>query len=104
MRSARPFSFAATSVLCLVALVASACSTRNSADTSDALRPHAADAYPDFSQPLDSAMEQMTDEQAARQEAQLTALSRQRQAGRISEAEYRRRVEALRLLGRETAQ
>jgi hypothetical protein len=68
------------------------------------VRPAPADKYPDFSQPLDSAMPQMTDEEAARQEAQLSALSRQRQAGTISAAEYRRRVEALRLLGQQAEQ
>lgn len=79
-------------------------STGSSSETlaADRVRPASADKYPDFSQPLDSAMAQMTDEEAVRQEAQLSALARQRQAGTISAAEYRRRVEALRVLGRQT--
>lgn len=77
-------------------------STSSDVSTTDRVRPAPAEKYPDFSQPLDSAMAQMTDEEAARQEAQLSALARQRQAGTISAAEYRRRVEALRLLGQQT--
>jgi len=72
--------------------------------STERVRPAPADKYPDFSEPLDSAMAQMTDEEAARQEAQLSALGRQRQAGTISAAEYRRRVEALRLLGQQAEQ
>lgn len=59
--------------------------------------------YPDFSRPLNSAMEQMTDEDAKTMETQLTALAGQRRAGAISEAEYLRRVEELRALGKTTA-
>ena len=65
-------------------------------------RPVQADKYPDFSKPLDSAMPQMTDEDAARMETQLSALARQRKAGTVSEAEYRRRVAELQALGRTT--
>lgn len=65
-------------------------------------RPVQSDRYPDFSKPLDSAMPQMTDEDAARMETQLSALARQRKAGTVSEAEYRRRVEELQALGRTT--
>jgi hypothetical protein len=65
-------------------------------------RPVKSDVYPDFSKPLDSAMPQMTDEDAVRMEAQLSALARQRRAGTVSEAEYRRRVEELQALGRTT--
>lgn len=98
--------------LCLLLLPAAAamltgCSSASTSSevlTSERVRPAAADKYPDFSQPLDSAMAQMSDEEAARQEAQLSALARQRQAGTISAAEYRRRVEALRLLGRQAEQ
>ena len=82
----------------------SSTSTSSEALTPGRVRPASADKYPDFSQPLDSAMAQMTDEEAARQQAQLSALARQRQAGTISAAEYRRRVEALRLLGQQAEQ
>jgi hypothetical protein len=90
----------------LAASMAGCSSTSTSSEvlTTERVRPAPADKYPDFSQPLDSAMPQMTDEEAARQEAQLSALSRQRQAGTISAAEYRRRVEALRLLGQQAEQ
>ena len=90
-----------------VAISLAGCSsttTSNEVLTTERVRPAPADKYPDFSQPLDSAMAQMTDEEAARQEAQLSALARQRQAGNISAAEYRRRVEALRLLGQKAEQ
>jgi hypothetical protein len=88
------------------ALLGACSSTSTSSDalTTERVRPASADEYPDFSQPLDSAMAQMSDEEAARQEAQLSALARQRQAGTISAAEYRRRVEALRLLGQQAEQ
>jgi hypothetical protein len=91
----------------LVAAVLAGCSsTTESSDlaATQRIRPAPADKYPDFSQPLDSAMTQMSDEEAARQEVQLSALARQRQAASISAAEYRRRVEALRLLGQQTEQ
>lgn len=67
-------------------------------------RPVQSDRYPDFSKPLDSAMPQMTDEDAARMETQLSALARQRRAGTVSEAEYWRRVRELQALGRSTEQ
>jgi len=65
-------------------------------------RPVQADKYPDFSKPLDSAMPQMTDADAAQMETQLSALARQRRTGAVSEAEYRRRVAELQALGRTT--
>lgn len=90
----------------VVALVGGCSSSNTSGEVlaTGRLHPAPADTYPDFSKPLDSAMAQMTDEEAARQEAQLSALARQRQAGTISAAEYRRRVEALRLLGQKAEQ
>lgn len=94
-------------VLPVVAALLGGCSSKSTSSdllTTERVRPASADKYPDFSQPLDSAMAQMTDEEAARQEAQLSALARQRQAGTISSAEYRRRVEALRLLGQQAEQ
>lgn len=94
-------------LLPVVAALISGCSsasTSNEVLTAEHVRPAPADKYPDFSRSLDSAMAQMTDEEAARQEAQLSALSRQRQAGTISAAEYHRRVEALRVLGQQTEQ
>ena len=104
MRSAA-YHLCSLSALALIALSAAACSSTSASD--DALatgrpRPVTADKYPDISQPLDSAMAQMTDEEAERQEKQLSALARQRKLGRISEAEYRRRVAELRQLGAET--
>ena len=65
-------------------------------------RPVQADRYPDFSKPLDSAMPQMSDQEAARIETQLSALARQRRSGAVSEAEYWRRVRELQALGRTT--
>ena len=60
------------------------------------------DVYPDFSKPLTSAMPQMSNEEAAKQEAQLSRLAAQRKSGAISEAEYNRRVEELRKLNKQT--
>jgi hypothetical protein len=54
--------------------------------------------YPDFSKPLTSAMDQMSDDEAKAQEAQLAGLASQRRRGTISEAEYRRRVQEMRKL------
>jgi hypothetical protein len=54
--------------------------------------------YPDFSQPLTSAMPQLSDQDAAKIAARLSALGAQRQAGSISDAEYWRRVNALKSL------
>ena len=59
------------------------------------------DIYPDFSKPLTSAMPQMSNEEADKQEAQLSHLAAQRKSGAISEAEYNRRVEELRKLNRQ---
>ncbi|MBL0375059.1 hypothetical protein JJB09_23890 [Rhizobium sp. KVB221] len=60
------------------------------------------DPYPDFSKPLDSAMPQLSDEEAKKQAGQLAALSAKKQSGAISEAEYNKRVAELRKLGEET--
>ncbi len=54
--------------------------------------------YPGFSKPLTSASLQMTEEEAAAQQKQLSALGAARTRGAISEAEYRRREAALRKL------
>jgi hypothetical protein len=96
----------AAALVFVAASLAGCSSTTTSGDvlTTERVRPAPADKYPDFSEPLDSAMAQMTDEEAVRQEAQLSSLARQRQAGTISAAEYRRRVEALRLLGKQAEQ
>ena len=107
MRSARHRLRLIAVLLPMVAAVVSSCSSISKSDETpiaNRVRPAPADKYPDFSQPLDSAMAQMSDEEAARQQAQLSALARQRQAGTISSAEYRRRVEALRLLGQQAQQ
>lgn len=103
MRSARiHLYFAAAAAL---ALMLSACSSTSNSDDAvlaSSAHPAPAEKYPDFSKPLQSAMTQMSDEEAAQQEAQLSALSRQRKAGKISVAEYNRRVQELRLLGQQT--
>jgi hypothetical protein len=105
MRSARHRLYPFATVLALAAASLSGCSSTSTSSevlTTERVRPAPAKKYPDFSQPLDSAMAQMSDEEAVRQEAQLSALARQRQAGTISAAEYRRRVDALRVLGQQT--
>ena len=107
MRSARHYSFmSAVALLTSAAMLGSCSSSSTSGEVlaTERVRPAPAEKYPDFSQPLDSAMAQMTDEEAARQQAQLSSLAQQRQAGTISAAEYRRRVEALRLLGQQAEQ
>lgn len=60
--------------------------------------------YPGFSEPLTSANLQMTDEEAAAQQRQLSALGSARRSGTISEAEYRRREAELRRLAAEHGQ
>ena len=85
-----------------------ACSSNNNGNSEARLttashRPATSDRYPDFSRPLDSAMEQMSDEKAAQMEAQLTTLARQRRSGAMSEAEYWRRVRELQALSRAAA-
>lgn len=54
--------------------------------------------YPDFSKPLSSAMDQMSNEEAKSMEARLTSLAARRRSGAISEAEYWRRVNEMRSL------
>lgn len=54
--------------------------------------------YPSFSAPLKAANRQMSDEEAAGLQGQLSGLSAQRASGQISEADYQRRVEELRKL------
>ncbi|GEO84908.1 MULTISPECIES: SHOCT domain-containing protein [Alphaproteobacteria] len=56
------------------------------------------DGYPDFSGSLTAANVQMGNEEAAALQAKLSALGAARKAGTISEAEYRRRLIALRKL------
>jgi len=56
------------------------------------------DGYPSFGAPLTAANVQMSDEQAAELQHQLTALGAKRQAGSITEAEYQRRVAEMRAL------
>ena len=60
--------------------------------------------YPGFSQPLTSASLQLTDEEAAAQQAQLTALGAAKRRGTISEAEYKRREAELRRLAAQHGQ
>jgi hypothetical protein len=61
--------------------------------------PVAKDAkYPDFSKPLTSAMDQMSNEDAKNMEAQLAGLGAKRRSGAMTEAEYWREVNAMRKL------
>jgi len=94
-----------TAVLPLVLLSAAGRSSTSTTDETLAAnhpRPATADKYPDFSQPLDSAMPQMTDEEAAAFDEARPQPVHQRRTGAISDAEYRRRVAELRQLGAET--
>jgi hypothetical protein len=59
---------------------------------------HYRDGYPDFGAPLTAANVQMSDEEAADLQHKLTGLSAKRNAGTISEAEYKRRVAEYRKL------
>lgn len=61
----------------------------------------ARDGYPTFGAPLTAANVQMSDEQAAELQHQLTTIGAQRQAGTITEAEYQRRVAEMRKLAAE---
>ncbi|KQV81335.1 hypothetical protein [Rhizobium sp. Root1220] len=62
---------------------------------------HYKDGYPSFGAPLTAANVQMSDEDAAGLQQQLTALTAKRNAGTISEAEYQRRVAEYRKLAAE---
>lgn len=61
-------------------------------------KPIPADVYPVIEGKRPAASVQMSNEQAAAQEARLTALSSARASGAISEAEYQRRLRELQLL------
>ncbi|MBR0555762.1 SHOCT domain-containing protein [Ciceribacter sp. L1K23] len=56
------------------------------------------DGYPTFAEPLTAANTQLTDEDAASISARLSALSRARKAGTVSEADYQRQLQILRKL------
>ena len=74
MRSARHHSFmSAVALLTLAAMLGGCSSSSTSGEVlaTERVRPAPAEKYPDFSQPLDSAMAQMTDEEAARRLAGL---------------------------------
>lgn len=58
-------------------------------------RPIAPDVYPVIEGKRPTAGPQMTNEQAAAQEARLSSLSGLRSSGKITEAEYRRRMQEL---------
>lgn len=60
--------------------------------------PKSRDGYPTFGGSLTAANVQMSDEQAANQQHELTSLTAARRAGTISEAEYQRRMEEMRRL------
>lgn len=57
-----------------------------------------ASGYPSVYTPLVAATTQMSNEEAAGNEARLTALSAARKSGAVSEAEYQRRIVELRAL------
>jgi len=61
-------------------------------------KPIPADVYPMIEGKRPAASVQMSNEEAAAQEARLTALSSARTSGKISEAEYQRRLKELQLL------
>jgi hypothetical protein len=106
MRSARIHVRTAVAASFAALLLAGCSSTSGSDETIATAHPRPAPGgkYPDFSKPLTSATTQMSDEEAAQQQSQLAALASQRQAGRISAAEYDRRVQELRLLGQQAQQ
>ncbi|RDJ13466.1 hypothetical protein [Rhizobium grahamii] len=62
---------------------------------------HYKDGYPGFGAPLTAANVQMSDQEAGGLQSKLTALTAQRKAGTISEAEYQRRVAEFRKLAAE---
>ena len=61
-------------------------------------KPIPADVYPVIEGKLPAATTQMSNEAAASQSARLTALGAARSSGKISEAEYQRRLKELQLL------
>lgn len=61
-------------------------------------RPTSPDGYPNFGGSLNAANVQMNNEEAAALQQQLTALSKARMSGTISEAEYQRKLAELRKL------
>ncbi len=61
-------------------------------------RPTYPDGYPNFAGSLNAASVQMSNEEAAALQAQLTSLGAARKAGTISEAEYQARLAELRKL------
>ena len=69
--------------------------TPQPAYTAAMLRPAPTNVYPVIEGKLPAASTQMTNEEAAAQQASLSALSKQRAGGQISEAEYERRRKAL---------
>lgn len=64
-------------------------------------RPTYADGYPSFAGSLNAANVQMTNEEAQALQFRLTALSKARKAGTISEAEYQAKLAELRKLAAE---
>lgn len=64
-------------------------------------RPTYSDGYPSFAGSLNAANVQMTNEEAQALQFRLTALSKARKAGTISEAEYQAKLAELRKLAAE---
>ncbi|MEK1926921.1 MAG: hypothetical protein AAAB11_16045 [Rhizobium giardinii] len=86
-----------------VALVLAGCTSatvdeKPSAYSATMAKPVPADVYPVIEGKRPAASAQMTNEEAAAQEARLTALSSARASGKISEAEYQRRLNELQQL------
>ncbi|TPP10982.1 SHOCT domain-containing protein [Rhizobium glycinendophyticum] len=77
--------------------------TVEDADQPKAATPHPtyADGYPSFAGSLNAANVQMTNEEAQALQFRLTALSKARKAGTISEAEYQAKLAELRKLAAE---
>ena len=62
------------------------------------------DGYPTFAGPLNAASVQMSNEEAAALQAELTALSTARASGSLTEAQYQQRLAALRKLAEQHGQ
>lgn len=77
--------------------------TVEDADQPQAATPHPtySDGYPSFAGSLNAANVQMTNEEAQALQFRLTALSKARKAGTISEAEYQAKLAELRKLAAE---
>ncbi|WP_245295510.1 hypothetical protein [Rhizobium rhizosphaerae] len=98
---ARPHSLISLLALSLALVSSAGCTTETGprtpqpAYTAAMLRTAPTNVYPVIEGKLPAATTQMTNDEAAAQQARLSALSKQRAGGQISEAEYERRRKAL---------